>query len=33
MAGTFTNLLFHIVFSTRDREPLITSQLRPQLFD
>lgn len=33
MAGTYTNLLFHIVFSTRDREPMISSQLRPHLFD
>jgi putative transposase len=33
MAGTFTNLLFHIVFSTRDRAPLITPQLRPELFN
>ncbi len=32
MAGTFTNLLFHIVFSTRDRAPLLTTQLRPELF-
>src|SRR4051812_31431834 len=33
MAGTFTNLLFHIVFSTRDRAPLITPELRPKLFN
>ena len=33
MAGTFTNLLFHMVFSTRDRAPLITPQLRPELFN
>src|SRR5678809_303046 len=33
MAGTYTNLLFHIVFSTRDREPLIASELRSKLFD
>jgi REP element-mobilizing transposase RayT len=33
MAGTYTNLLFHIVFSTRDRAPLIVAQLRPELFN
>jgi REP element-mobilizing transposase RayT len=33
MAGTFTNLLFHIVFSTRDREPMITGKVRPELFN
>jgi len=33
MAGTYTNLLFHIVFSTRDRAPLIAAQLRPELFN
>ena len=31
MAGTFTNLLFHIVFSTKNRQPLITPALRPEL--
>src|SRR4051812_4422077 len=33
MAGTFTNLLFHIVFSTRDRAPLIMAELRQELFN
>src|SRR5437764_1090575 len=33
MAGTYTNLLFHIVFSTSDRAPLITAKLRPELFN
>ena len=33
MAGTFTNLLFHIVFSTRDRAPLIRPELRQEMFN
>src|SRR4051812_47953569 len=33
MAGTYTNLLFHIIFSTRDRAAMITSGLRPELFN
>jgi putative transposase len=31
MASTFTNLLYHIVFSTKRREPLLTEALRPEL--
>jgi putative transposase len=31
VADTFTNLLVHIVFSTKNREPLITPVLRPEL--
>ena len=31
MAATFTNLLFHIVFSTKDREPLIREEFRDEL--
>ena len=31
MAGTFTNLLYHIVFSTKHRRPLIQSPLRDEL--
>jgi putative transposase len=31
MASTFTNLLYHVVFSTKHREPLITEVLRPEL--
>ena len=31
MANTFINLLVHVVFSTKDREPLITADLKPEL--
>jgi len=33
MAGTFTNLLFHIVFSTKDRAALITAEIQQELFN
>jgi REP element-mobilizing transposase RayT len=32
MAGTYTNLLFHLVFSTKGRFPLITRELQPELY-
>ena len=32
MAGTYTNLLYHIVFSTKNRLPLITPQLKEDLY-
>lgn len=32
MAHTFTNLLTHIIFSTKNREPLITDAMRDRLF-
>ncbi|MFA4943324.1 MAG: IS200/IS605 family transposase [Lentisphaeria bacterium] len=32
MANTFTNLLFHIIFSTKNREPVIAPEFRPELF-
>ena len=32
MASTLTNLLFHLVFSTKHREPIITPDLRDQLY-
>jgi REP element-mobilizing transposase RayT len=32
MAHTFTNLLAHIIFSTKDRAPLLTPDTRPRLF-
>ena len=32
MAGTFTNLLYHIVFSTKHRQPLITPTLQEELY-
>jgi putative transposase len=31
MAHTFTNLLVHIIFSTKDRSPLIDAELKPKL--
>jgi REP element-mobilizing transposase RayT len=31
MPHTFTNLLTHIVFSTKERVPVINAELRPQL--
>jgi len=32
MAGTFANLLYHIVFSTKHRRPLIQPALRNELY-
>lgn len=32
MASTLTNLLYHIVFSTKGREPLIAAKLAPDLY-
>ena len=32
MSHTYSNLLYHIVFSTKDRAPLIVKQIRPELF-
>ena len=31
MSRTFTNLLSHVVFSTKDREPLIVPELKSEL--
>lgn len=33
MPHTYTNLLFHIVFSTKERYPFIKKDLRPRLYD
>jgi REP element-mobilizing transposase RayT len=33
MAGTFSNLKFHLVFSTKHREPWLTDDIRPRVFD
>jgi REP element-mobilizing transposase RayT len=33
MAGTYTNLLYHIVFSTKERRQLITPAIEGELFD
>ncbi len=32
MAHTYTHLLIHALFSTKDREPHLDAELRPQLF-
>ena len=32
MAHTHTNLLFHIVFSTKERVPMLDAELKPRLF-
>jgi putative transposase len=32
MAGTYTNLLYHLIFSTKDRIPLITKGLQEDLY-
>jgi putative transposase len=32
MSRTFTNLLTHLVFSTKDREPMIVPELKPELY-
>ncbi len=32
MGSTLTNLLYHVVFSTKDREPLIDSEIRNDLY-
>ena len=33
MPDSYTNLLYHIVFSTKDRRPLITPDYETQLYD
>ena len=33
MPKSYTNLLYHIVFSTRERRPLITTDRRPALYE
>ena len=33
MSDSYTNLLYHIVFSTKDRRPLITPEYEVRLFD
>ncbi|TAK95557.1 MAG: IS200/IS605 family transposase [Verrucomicrobia bacterium] len=32
MAHTYTNLLVHVIFSTKDRAPLLDVELKPRLF-
>ena len=33
MSNSYTNLLYHIIFSTKDRRPLITEVYQPRLYD
>ena len=33
MSDSYTNLLYHIIFSTKDRRPLITEAHEPRLYD
>ena len=33
MAHSFTNLLYHLVFSTKERQPWLEQSLRPALWD
>src|SRR5258706_15283251 len=33
MSDSYTNLLYHIVFSTKDRRPLITPEYQLRLYD
>lgn len=32
MAHTFTSLLAHFIFSTKDRRPYLDAEIRPRLF-
>jgi len=33
MPQSFTNLIYHVVFSTKNRQPLITNDVKPRLYD
>ena len=33
MSKSYTNLIYHIVFSTKDRQPLITNQHKERLYE
>lgn len=33
MSQSYVDLLYHIIFSTKDREPLITKTLQPRLYE
>jgi len=33
MSDSYTNLLYHIIFSTKDRRPLITADYQSRLYD
>jgi REP-associated tyrosine transposase len=33
MSQSFTNLLYHLIFSTKERRPVIKSEYQPRLYD
>jgi putative transposase len=33
MSSSHTNLLYHLIFSTKDRQPLITAEHQPRLYE
>lgn len=33
MSSTYTNLLYHLIFSTKDRQPLITGEYQERLYE
>ncbi|HKR61086.1 MAG TPA: IS200/IS605 family transposase [Pyrinomonadaceae bacterium] len=33
MSQSYTNLLYHLIFSTKNRQPIITPTYRPRLYD
>ncbi len=33
MSQSFTNLIYHIVFSTKNRQPLIIGEIKPRLYE
>ena len=33
MGDTFHNIIYHVVFSTKERRPLITPALQPRLYE
>ena len=33
MAHSYTNLLYHIIYATKDRQPLIDDEFQPRLYD
>lgn len=33
MSQSFTNLLYHLIFSTKERRPIITLDYKPRLYD
>ena len=33
MSQSFTNLIYHLIFSTKDRRPIITLDYQPRLYD